>query len=194
MAKRYRRRGLDDTARSMVGFLETRGVEGLTVLEVGGGIGEIQLELLKRGARGSVNLELSPAYDEEARRLLREAGVEGRAQRQLHDIAADPEAVEPSDVVVLHRVVCCYPDYERLLGAAADRARRALVFSYPRRNAISRLVIAAENIAFRLRRMEFRTFAHPPAAMLAVLSEHGLRPTFAHQGLVWQVAGLERAA
>jgi hypothetical protein len=23
--------------------------------------------------------------------------------------------VEPADVVMLHRVVCCYPDYERLL-------------------------------------------------------------------------------
>ena len=194
MAKRYRKRGLDHAAGEMVGFLERSGVEGLTVLEVGGGIGEIQLELLKRGARGSVGLELTPAYDEEARRLLREARVEQRAERRLHDIAADPETVEPSDVVVLHRVVCCYPDYERLLGAAADHARRALVFSYPRFNAMSRLFIALENVAFRLRRMQFRTFAHPPAAMLAVLGEHGLRPTFAHRGLVWQVAGLERAA
>jgi hypothetical protein len=50
----------------------------------------------------------------------------------------DPEAVEPADMVVLHRVVCGYPDYERLLGAAADHARRALVFSYPPRNAPSR--------------------------------------------------------
>jgi len=28
--------------------------------------------------------------------------------------------------------------------------------------------------------------------MLAVLAERGLRPTFAHHTLVWQVAGLER--
>jgi hypothetical protein len=32
-----RARGLDKTARRMVGFLEQRGIEGATVLEVGGG-------------------------------------------------------------------------------------------------------------------------------------------------------------
>ena len=139
--KRYRKRGLDRTARRMVEFLEQRGIEGASVLEIGGGIGEIQIELLKRGAARSVNLELSPAYDEEAKQLLREAALEDRAERRLHDIAVEPDGVESADIVVLHRVVCCYPDYERLLGAAAQRAGRLLVFSYPPRNAVSRLFI-----------------------------------------------------
>ncbi len=95
-------------------------------------------------------------------------------------------------MVVLHRVVCCYPDYARLLGAAAAHARRLLVFSYPRRNAVSRLFIAAQNVGYRVRRMEFRTFAHPPSAMLAVLRDRGLAATFAHAWIAWQVTGLAR--
>ena len=192
MATRYRKHGLDKSARRMVEFLQGRGLDGATVLEIGGGVGEIQLELLARGAERAVNLELSPAYDEEAIRLAREAGVEGRVDRRLHDIAADPAAVEPVDIVVLHRVVCCYPDYERLLGAAADHARRLLVFSHPPRNLISRSILGVQNLGFRLLRREFRVFAHPPAEMLAVLERHGLRPTFTHRGIPWQVAGLER--
>jgi magnesium-protoporphyrin O-methyltransferase len=159
-------------------------------LRLGGGVGQVQIELLRRGAARTVNLELSPAYDVEAARLLREAGLEGRAERLLHDIAVDPDAVEPADVVVLNRVVCCYPDYERLLGAAADRARRLLVFSHPPRNAGSRAVVALQNAAFRLARKEFRTFAHPPQAMLDVCRARGLQPAYAHAGLVWQVDGL----
>jgi len=192
MATRYRKKGLDETARRMVEFLELRGIEDATVLEIGGGVGEIQIELLKRGAARAVNLELSPAYEEEAKLLLREAALEDRAERRVHDIASDPEGVEAADIVVLHRVVCCYPDYERLLGAAAQRARHLLVFSYPPRNAVSRPLIAAQNLVFRLLRKEFRTFAHPPSAMLGVLGERGLRRTFEHHALVWQVAGLER--
>jgi magnesium-protoporphyrin O-methyltransferase len=192
MANRYRKRGLDRPSLRMVEFLQSRGLEGATVLEVGGGVGEIQIELLKRGAERTVNLELSAAYEKEGEQLAREAGVGSRVERRLLDIAVEPGEVEPADIVVLHRVVCCYPDYERLLGAAGDHARRLLVFSHPPRNPVSRSIVAAQNLGFRLMRREFRTFAHPPAEMVAVLERRGLRPVFTHRGVPWQVAGLQR--
>jgi cyclopropane fatty-acyl-phospholipid synthase-like methyltransferase len=192
VAKRYRKRGLDKTARRIVEFLEASGVEGATVLEVGGGVGEIQIELLKRGARRAVNLELSPAYESEARTLLAEAGLADRVERRLHDIAVDPDGVESADAVVLHRVVCCYPDYERLLGATAERAGRLLVFSFPRRNPVSRVFVTAQNVAFRAMRKEFRTFAHPPEAMLDIARARGLKTVYERRALVWEVAGLTR--
>ena len=102
--------------------LTRAGVQGATVLEIGGGVGEIGLELLKRDAARVVNLELSAAYEEKAKRLFRAHGLEERVNWCLHDIAADPDVIEPADIVVLHRVVCCYPDHGRLLGAAADHA------------------------------------------------------------------------
>ena len=54
VAKRYRKRGLDKTSRRIVAFLERAGVQEATVLEIGGGVGEIQLELLKLGAASAV--------------------------------------------------------------------------------------------------------------------------------------------
>jgi 2-polyprenyl-3-methyl-5-hydroxy-6-metoxy-1,4-benzoquinol methylase len=192
LANRYRKRGLDTTARRMVEFLRTLGLEGASVLEVGGGVGEIEVELLKAGAARAQNLELSGAYQEPARSLAAQAGVQERIDWRIHDLAQDPGAVAPADLVVLHRVVCCYPDYKRLLGAAADHARRGLVFSYPPRNALSRAFYSVFNLVMRLTRSSFRGFAHPPAAMLAALEEHGLRPTYQRRSRIWQVAGLER--
>ena len=192
MATRYRKRGLDKTAGAIVELLVERGVQGATVLEIGGGVGEIQLELLKRGAASSTNLELSPGYEPEAAALIDEAGFTGRVQRRRLDIATDPGAVQPADIVVLHRVVCCYPDYATLLGAAADHARRQLVFSHPPRNPVSRAVVASENLLSRLAGRDFRTFAHPPEAMLAVLAEHGLHLRATHRSRVWQVAAVSR--
>jgi magnesium-protoporphyrin O-methyltransferase len=191
-AERYRKEGVDKTAERVLAFLEEHGIEGATVLEIGGGVGEVQIELLKRGAARTLNLELSPAYDEEATRLAREAGLEGHVERRLHDLAVDPTDVELVDVVVLHRVVCCYPDYERLLSAAADHARRLLVFSYPPRNVLSRFLLGAQNLLFKLQRKEFRTFAHPPARMLGVVEGRGLVLAYDHRPLVWQIAGFER--
>lgn len=194
LARRYRRRGLGATEQSIVDFCVRHGLEDATVLEIGGGVGELQLELLHRGAAETTNLELVDAYEPEARRLVADAGLADRVHRRLVDIAATPDQVGPADIVVLHRVVCCYPDYERLLRAAADHARRLLVFSYPPRNLLSRTALAVENALFRLTRKSFRTFAHPPEAMLQVLHAQGLHSTYSHPGRVWQVAGLERVS
>jgi len=192
VAKHYRRHGLDRTARRMVGFLERCGLDGASVLEIGGGLGEVQLELLKRGAADATNLELSDAYDEEAHRLLQEAGLEDRVRRRRHDIAVAPDEVEPADIVVLHRVVCCYPDYERLLSAAAEHARRLVVFSHPPHHLPARTLMAGINLAMRVRGMEYRTFNHPPAAMVCVLERHGLQPVYTHRGPVWHVVAAGR--
>jgi 2-polyprenyl-3-methyl-5-hydroxy-6-metoxy-1,4-benzoquinol methylase len=193
-AKRYRTKGLDPAASAMVDFLAADGLEGATVLEVGGGVGEIGIELLRRGAASVTCLELSSAYDVTARRLAEQAGVGDRVERRLLDIAAAPDQVAPADVVVLHRVVCCYPDYERLLGAVGDHCLGRLAFSHPPRNVGSRAVLATQNAMFALARKEFRAFAHPPAAMLRVLTDRGFRPLLAHRGFIWQADGLVRAA
>jgi magnesium-protoporphyrin O-methyltransferase len=194
LANRYRKRGLDPTAQTMVQFLQELGIEDASILEIGGGVGEIQIELLKLGAARAQNLELSPDYEQQARMLAGQAGVQGRLDWRIHDLAQDPAAVVPADLVILHRVVCCYPDYERLLGAAADHARRALVFSYPPRNALSRAFYGVFNLVMRLTQSSFRGFAHPPGAMLAVLEDHGLRRTYQCRSRIWQVAGLERVS
>jgi len=193
LASRYRRRGLDKTAAHIVDFVTSHGVEGASVLEVGGGIGDIQLELLRRGAGHATNLELVDVYDADATQIAAAAGMGDRVTRRLVDIAATPEAVEPADVVILHRVVCCYPDYELLLTAAAEHARRLLVFSHPPRNVVSRSLMTVQNATFRLLGRSFRTFTHPPAAMVAVAEAHGMKAEYTHDGRVWKVVGLSRA-
>ena len=46
-AKRYRRKGLDGTSKRILDFIKDRGVKGKTLPEVGGGIGAVEIELLK---------------------------------------------------------------------------------------------------------------------------------------------------
>jgi magnesium-protoporphyrin O-methyltransferase len=137
-------------------------------------------------------VDLSPAYDLEATRLATENGVADRIRRVNGDFAANPELAEPADLVVLHRVVCCYPDHERLLGAAADRCRGRLAFSHPPRNLIIRGIVAIQNAMFALGRRSFRTFAHSPESMVEVLTGHGLRAELHHRGRIWQAEGLTR--
>jgi magnesium-protoporphyrin O-methyltransferase len=178
----------------MVAYLVERGVGEASVLEIGGGVGDIQLELLRHGASRSTNLELVDAYDADATELAESAGMGARMIRRKVDIAATPEEIEAHDIVVLHRVVCCYPDYERLLTAAADHAKRLLVFSHPPRNWVIRTLVRLQNVGFRLIGKSFRTFAHPPAALIAVAEGRDMHTDYTYRGPVWQVVGLARAA
>jgi magnesium-protoporphyrin O-methyltransferase len=191
-AKRYRKGGLDDTGEEMVAFLRERGVEGATVLEVGGGVGALQLELLKSGAARATNLELSPEYEDVAAELALEAGVSERVERHLGDLVADPGLTGEADAVLMHRVVCCYPDYDGLVGAASERSRRFLVMSFPRSRALIRLGMGAVNLAARLLRWEYRSWVHPPEAIVAAAERRGLTLVQESRGRIWQVAALER--
>jgi hypothetical protein len=191
-AKRYRRDGLDETAEEMVGFLRARGVEGASVLEIGGGVGAIQLELLEAGAARATNLELSPEYEEAALELVHESGLDGRVERRLGDVVAQPALAGEADAVVMHKVVCCYPDYDALVGAAAERAKRHLVMSFPRPRWAIRAVVRAVNAVARLLRWEFRSWVHPPQALVVAAERRGLSLAVESRGRIWQVAALER--
>ena len=192
VARGFRRRGLDRTRRRVVDYLGDHGIEDATVLEIGGGIGELHVELLRRGARMATNLEISSGYEQEAARLLQQAGLSDRVTRRFLDVAVAPDEVEPADIVVLHRVVCCYPDFERLLTAASQHARRLLVFSHPPRSPLTRALIGLDNLGRRLRHNGFRAFAHSPDAMVATVEANGLGLRHRRRGLMWSVVGFER--
>jgi precorrin-6B methylase 2 len=193
-ARSYRRSGLDAGSRRIVALLKERGVEGLTLLEVGGGIGAIQIELLKAGLTRAVSVELTPTYEESAAELLREAGFEDRVERRVMDFVNAGADIEAADIVVMNRVICCYPDLPRLAGAAADHARGLLVMSFPKERWWTRVMVWMANVGMGLTRREFRIFLHPMAQILATGEKHGLKLSVDRPGVFWQIAAMERTA
>jgi 2-polyprenyl-3-methyl-5-hydroxy-6-metoxy-1,4-benzoquinol methylase len=191
-ARQYREQGLDATAQRMVRFLTERSIEGQTILEIGGGVGAMQLELLKAGATSATNVELSAGYESTAQDLLDRAGLRHRVARHVFDFAQQPESIGPADVVILHRVICCYPDMEALVVAAAGRTRRYLALSFPSDPWWTRLAIRAENLWHQLTRTGFRAYLHPPWAILAIARSYGFAPVLQHRGWIWQTVVLER--
>jgi magnesium-protoporphyrin O-methyltransferase len=191
-SKRYHRRGLTPAAQGIVDFADSRGVTGASVLEIGGGVGQIQIELLRRGAAHVTNLEISENYEAEAARLLEDSGLSGQVTRRFVDIAQAPEQVDPADVVVLHRVVCCYPDYAKLLTVAAAHARRTLVYTHPAANLVNRVQFGAENVYRRLTGSDFRAFIHPPERMIRAAESDGMSVAYQRHAWDWDVVGLVR--
>lgn len=191
-ARAYRRTGLGGEARRIVAAVRRTVERPFTILEVGGGIGAIQLALLRDGASSATNVELSRSYEPLARELIAEAGVEGRVERRVADFVAEAAAVPPADAVILQRVVCCYPHASALVEAAAEHTRRTLVLTFPVDRWWTRLALVVDNAWMRLRGSKFRSFVHPTQTVVAAAERHGLRLDEHRQGFLWQMLVLTR--
>jgi len=193
-ASDYARKGLTGHGPRIVDFIRAKAPPGYTLLEIGGGIGDLQLELLKTGAARATNVELATQYESVASELIHDRGLDDRVDRRLGDFVREADAIPDADVVVMNRVVCCYPDADALVSAAADHARRFLVMTFPVDRWWTRLGLAVGNICFALRSDSFRAYVHSTSAVLATAQRHGLRPVEHSRGFIWQLIALERTA
>jgi hypothetical protein len=189
--RKYDKRGLDNMARSMVDYLKSRDVKGRSVLEAGGGIGAIQVELLKAGASSSVNVELSGGYEGVAIDLLEREGLRDRVARHVGDFTELAGAFEADDVV-MNRVICCYPFVERLMGAALSSSRRFVAATFPRDRLGAKVALAFGNTYCRMRGVDFRAFIHPPEKITAAAGARGFRTVFDDHNFIWNAVVWER--
>jgi len=190
---RYREKGLDKRAKLLLEALRRAGVAGRTVLDVGSGVGGMSFELLKAGASGAVLADASPAYLAAASAEAARAGVLDRVELVPGDFVETVGGIPAADIVVLDRVVCCYPSWSPLLAAAMSRGRALLGLVYPPARPDVRLVIALDNLRRRLKGDAFRAFVHPPAAMEAALRAEGWRLTSRQGTFAWRIDLYTRA-
>jgi SAM-dependent methyltransferase len=190
--RRLRKRGPIATTRMLIDALRREGVSGASVLDVGGGVGAIYHELLASGARDAVHVDVSPEFLSVAREEAERRGHAARVQFIRGDFVEAARGLGDADVVTLDRVICCYPDMERLVGLAAGKARRLLGAVYPREGWWTRLMVKGVNVFNRLRRSAFRTYVHPPTAIEAVLRAHGLDRQSFRRTIAWEVVVYSR--
>ncbi len=186
-ARRFRRRGLPDRAQRLIDAVRplVRFHEA-TVLEGGAGVGGLSIELLRRGVRRAVVVDAIPAAVRTARELAEEYDVASRMTGIVADFATlDDAAVH--DIVVLDRVVCCYPDWRALLENATARAARVVALTYPRAAWWTALGASATNAGLWLTRRHFRTHVHPPAQMHGLLRARGFAPRVVGRLGMWEI-------
>jgi magnesium-protoporphyrin O-methyltransferase len=169
------------------------GVREGTLLDVGGGLGILSLELLDVGFSRAVVVDASSAYlaaaAEEATRRGRSASTEF-----VHgDFLLVTRELKPSSVVTLDRVVCCYPSSQPLLEQALHLAETGFAVSYPRDRWFVRLGMWLENAMRRRSGNPFRTFVHSPSEMVWIIERTGFRLASRRRTLAWSCDVFVRA-
>jgi magnesium-protoporphyrin O-methyltransferase len=183
--RRYQRNGARRTTKRLLDALKSAGVTGMTLLDIGGGIGVIQHELNAAGVTDITDVDASRAYLRIAQQEAEQRGY--TAQYVYGDFVTLADQIEAADIVTMDRVICCYPDGEALVNTAAARARRFFGVVYPRDNVWMRLAEPLINSIYRLRGNPFRIFVHPTATVERIVATNGLQKIAQHNGLLWQV-------
>jgi hypothetical protein len=190
---KYREKGPIPSTQALIDALKAEGVEGATLLDIGGGIGAIQHELLAAGAARATSVDASGPYLEAAREEGIRRGLGDRITYLHGDFVELAESIAPADIVTLDRVINVYPDWERLVELSAARAQRLYGLVYPRDTPMVRLVIFAMNLILRLRRKPVRASIRPRDAIERIARESGLIPQESRDvGPAWQVAIFRR--
>lgn len=190
--RNYRRSGPSKQTKLILEAIRSLGLQDTKLLDIGGGIGAIHHELMGEVAREATHIDASSAYLKEAKA---EAARRGHSE-QLNFIHADftdvASEVPKADVVTLDRVVCCYPDFRRLLKAAAEHSQRALALTYPREVWYLRIGFKIADFFQKLRSDPFRVFLHPVTEMDALLKREGFKRITVRRLFVWEMALYER--
>lgn len=188
----YRRHGPAKQTKLILQAIRSLHLRDAELLDIGGGIGTIHHELLEDMADKATHVDASSAYLQEAKT---EAARRGHSDR-VHFIHADFTDVAPglpqADVVTLDRVVCCYPDFHKLLKAASEHSRRALALTYPRETWYLRIGLKVINFFQRLRKDPFRVFLHPIGEMDSLLRSEGFKRVSLRRLFVWEMALYQR--
>lgn len=187
----YARKGAPPATRLLADGLAADAT-GLTVLDIGAGVGALHHALLERGATSVVDVDASGPYLEAARAEARRRGFEDRVRFEHGDFVAISATIEPADLVALDRSVCCYPNMDLLVGLAAARAGRRLGIVVPRDLAIVRFGIRIINLGQWLRRSAFRVHGHAHPDIVRVARSAGLVPLPSRQAGIWTVLLFER--
>ena len=183
--RRYRRKGLDDNQLQLVRELESMGLDGLTLLEVGCGVGALHQTLLEKGALTATGIDLAPCMLQLAKSRAKEHKLEQRTQYRLGDFVEMSESLDKVDVTVLDKVVCCYPAPKELIRATLDCTSRAIALTYPRKHLLGEIYNKIWNFGYWLFRSDFRSFIHEPQLVQESIEAGGFKRAFDRDSLMW---------
>jgi Methyltransferase domain len=191
---KYREKGPIASTQTLIDALKAEGVERATLLDIGGGIGAIQHEVLAAGAAHATGVDASAPYLEASREESERRGHGDRVTYRHGDFVELAESIPPVDVVTLDRVINVYPDWERLVEFSAAHAQRLYGLVVPRDTPFVRLVIFAMNLILRLRRKPVRASIRPVDRIERIARDSGLNPHFSRNvGPAWQVVVYRRS-
>lgn len=191
--KRFHKKGPNKTTSKLLTTLLNQDIKGFSHLDIGGGIGAIQLELLKNGVSKTTGVDASTAYLKVAEELLVKSGFTNSLF--IHgDFNDNNTEIEKHNIVTLERVVCCYPHVESLIDNSTAKAINYYAFVYPNDSWFAKIVNQLAHIYFKIKKNPFRTQIHYAKMMHERIENNGFTRIYYGNQFPWKIAVYKRTS
>ena len=183
--RRFTKKGFEPSQVQLMDGLKQAGFANATLLEVGSGVGYLHQVLLEQGAKSAVGIDLAPDMLKEAQQWADEKGLTDRVQYIQGDFIELLDQVEPAEVTILDKVVCCYPHAELLVNSSTAKTKRVYALTYPRNRWFIRAAIEVMAYFLKLSGSNFRAFVHNPDDIESWITKADFKKTYQQQTFIW---------
>jgi magnesium-protoporphyrin O-methyltransferase len=192
-AEDYMENGLHKRGEKLIAYLDTETPGFSSALDIGCGAGALHHELLQRGlVRSVVGVDASAIYLKNAGGNADKLDLSDKVKYIQSDFALNPDVAKAADVVVMDRVLCCYPELDSLLEPAASRAKHYLLLSYPLDSILERFFFFMSRIRHIVTRSKFRLYYHDPKRINKLVENAGFRSVHEDSSGEWQLSVYQR--
>lgn len=190
-AQAYLKKGLEKRAQQMIAPLQGKQLH--SILDIGCGAGAVHHELLRQGiGKTAVGIDASSAFIAAAQNNGQHLQLTQQLVYHQADFAQTAEQFDAADIVILDRVICCYPHLDKLFGQAAIHTKHYLVASFPLDNWWLKLPFQLIDSMLSLFRSGYHPYLHAHDRIEAIARQAGLKPMHKSRHWMWQLMVWEK--
>jgi len=183
--KRFSKKGLEPSQKHLIEGITQQGISKSRLLEIGSGVGYLHMLLLEQGAASATGIDLSENMISEARDWAQRRGLQDKVEYRVGDFTDFRSEIDPADVTIMDKVICCYPDAPLLLDASLEKTQRVYAVTYPRDRLSTRIVWRLGSLFFKLIGSDFRPYLHSPQMIEGTIESHRFSKHYEEQTFIW---------
>ena len=159
--------------------------EGDSVLDIGGGVGALILELQKKNIGSCYYVDISESYSAVFRHEVSNKLLTDKIHIHTGDFTKKHPLMPQTDVVALDKVLCCYQDFQVLLDLSLGKAKKILAYTVPDSVWWVKAIHSIEITFKRFFTKKLITFIHSVDQMESAVIEKGFRKVFQQRHAGW---------
>ena len=158
-----------------------------SLLDIGGGIGAVGLELTDKGLKSVTCVDVSTEYLAAAEKEVESRGLTEKFKFIIGDAVAKSKNLAEAEIVTLDKSICCYEDYALLVSTSLSKSKSVYGIVIPRDVWWVIAINGIGNLFRKLKGDSFRTFIHPVNQMRNLILRNGFREASFEMAREWLI-------